>query len=555
MQVKGVVRRASGGAARESRRSGDRLEEMLVKGAPDSVSLGIEGAEVKLLVGGEPLATLSSGRDGRFEFHDEVNRPGATLVVRASKEGFQPREVTCPLEAEELDLEIPMEPQEIRLKVAVHDSARKPLGQVRVLITLGGRRIGFALSDESGVAAFDLDSRLKGRHLNYKAERRGFRSVSGKFELKEEGIVDITLRKRAAFPGLWIWGWRGAGVVGVLALLAGIAYLLLPERAVQIVVLRAEPAQIHQRSTTTLIWATLNAKSVILAGKSVPQSGSLKVRPTRTTEFTLVASNGSSEGKRTVTVEVAVPERVMNDLVLQFMKVYSQLRTHPAGAQLIDVADPFQALVAAGNKNGLLEADCRNDALDFAIDTLRTHQNLKDQDEARKMAEAHLRKEREALRNADYRAIFKHISECKDFCRPLMTQLVLCHVQFVAQHHPGMILFPTNSKSVSSRFSTGLLARVSEELVEDPAKSVWLMGRASKLGPAGFNQKLSLSRAAAVRDNLIEKGVSPDQIHLLAFSYEPPQITHQIARSYGVEELFLAEGEQYMNQSVVVVAY
>ncbi|MFQ5743418.1 MAG: OmpA family protein [Acidobacteriota bacterium] len=397
----------------------------------------------------------------------------------------------------------------------------------------------------------------------------------GEIVLERGAVLDVTMRRHGWFG--WLggisqlggisrlggigrlgeisWGWDKVAMVTTAAGVVLAGYFVLTGGTVTIDSFVAEPAKIEQDQSATLRWETLHSAEVTLNGNSVPESGTSKVHPKKTTEYTLVARNHGVEQQRTLTVEVSVPKELADGLVRQFMKVYTELKDSPIGDELLDSEHPSGFLAAAGSENQLVDQRCRQGALDFAVDTLRAHQQLESQNQAEQLFQEHMQEQRQAMSHASYREIFKHIVECKDYCRPWFTQLLQCHVLSVADRDPGIVLFPTNSRSVPAKYAQGLLAEVAKRATQDPAAQIWLMGRASKIGARDYNRTLSFGRAASVKEVLVNDGVSPARIEILAFGYEPPQITQQVAKQYDREALYLAEGEQLMNQSVVVVLY
>lgn len=532
---------------------------MKITGTVRSSGSTIEQARLTLLSAGNEIAATLSDDHGRFEMeldHADLQNSDA-LSLRLDKSGFKSVEtiVSAPLDEDPPQYDLELEKEEIEFKLIIKDQKGKPLEGVRILAQIDGDSIGRTITDYTGLATLLIDPELEGRQLFLRAEQRGMEEVSGEIELARDQVLPLTMHRRGWSLPFGILKKSGALLLLLPLLLFLLIFYSLPEDPVEVTVFEMQPPEIMQGETAMLKWATVNAVAVTINGTDVALSGSMEVSPERATEYRLVARNSLGEVEQEIRLPVNLPPEVLQGLVRQFMKIYSELRAHPAGGEQLDVEDPLNALVAAGEGNSLIQEDCRQDALDFAIDTLRHSAGLESTEEARIMAEEHIHHEQEALRGGNFQDLFQHLSECKEFCRPWISQVILCHIQTMAQRKPGIVLFATNSSQVAPRYVEGLLESVAAGLRGDPSRKVLLVGRASKLGPPGYNRKLSTKRATAVRDVLLDKGVPESQIEVLPLGYEPPQMNLEIGRAYGFEELYLAEGDQFMNQSVTVAVF
>ena len=73
------------------------------------------------------------------------------------------------------------------------------------------------------------------------------------------------------------------------------------------------------------------------------------------------------------------------------------------------------------------------------------------------------------------------------------------------------VKFDTDKASLKP-YSIGLLQQVASELRKNPSMKVAIQGHTDAIGDAGYNQALSLQRAATVVDFLIGAGVNPAQL-------------------------------------------
>jgi OOP family OmpA-OmpF porin len=73
------------------------------------------------------------------------------------------------------------------------------------------------------------------------------------------------------------------------------------------------------------------------------------------------------------------------------------------------------------------------------------------------------------------------------------------------------VTFETNSATLTGQSDT-VLNKVADDLKKHPRLKVELQGHTDSVGSDAYNQKLSARRAAAVRDYLVQQGVSPTQL-------------------------------------------
>jgi hypothetical protein len=209
---------------------------------------------------------------------------------------------------------VPGEEEKIELTVNLKDEKRTPLKGVKVSLEVSGEGVGVGISDNDGIFKISLSPDLEGRTINYKAELAGFVLASGAVLLKRETYHEITMKKITmkkppAQPSNRKW-------LKIAALVAGIAIVILavmiiwptikPEKP-EIKYFEASPSKISAGESSTLRWSvSLDATSRTIDHKigSVASAGREVVSPTKTTTYTLTATNEA--GKRSDSVKVIV---------------------------------------------------------------------------------------------------------------------------------------------------------------------------------------------------------------------------------------------------------
>ena len=80
-----------------------------------------------------------------------------------------------------------------------------------------------------------------------------------------------------------------------------------------------------------------------------------------------------------------------------------------------------------------------------------------------------------------------------------------------------------------SKSSAAGLKRLARDLMDRPGFNLEIQARVDSAGPEAFNFMLTQARAAAVRDYLVEEGVSAERLIARGFGSEPiPQANGQL---------------------------
>ena len=90
------------------------------------------------------------------------------------------------------------------------------------------------------------------------------------------------------------------------------------------------------------------------------------------------------------------------------------------------------------------------------------------------------------------------------------------------------VTFETNSATLTGQ-SSAVLDKVADELKAHPRLKVELQGHTDSVGSDAYNLKLSSRRAAAVRDYLVNQGVSPTQLTSKGYGESVPVADNKTA--------------------------
>jgi len=217
----------------------------------------------------------------------------------------------------------------------------------------------------------------------------------------------------------------------------------------------------------------------------------------------------------------------------------------------------LQGLTVARSDNPLLEQACREQALEANTRRLQDQGTYASDAETLQATMEHMHMHHEFIRGqqVSYGRYLASLSECREFCAPLVASLMQCHVLSVARKPHGIVLFELASSRVEPPFRTGVIDEMASSWKEAPDSRILLVGRASPIGNLEYNRRLAAQRALAVRDELTGLGVPFERIRPMWFGWEPPQIDREIAGEYGFGTLYEENGHDTLNQSVVMVIF
>lgn len=213
---------------------------------------------------------------------------------------------------------------------------KEPLGEAKITLSVGTTEMASLYSDGKGYFAHEESTDYIGETLTCAAEKEGFKTKTLTRTIEEQIIpLEIAMEEEAQepipkpngksiLPKILI----GAGIGVVILIMAIVAVFVIRNKVeilpAEIVAFKAAPPTINKGSRSILTWKTENAVEVIIEplGKEFKPSGEIKVRPDKTTTYTLMARN--EEGKevgRKVTVKVSPVIREVSPVVREVSPV------------------------------------------------------------------------------------------------------------------------------------------------------------------------------------------------------------------------------------------
>jgi outer membrane protein OmpA-like peptidoglycan-associated protein len=164
--------------------------------------------------------------------------------------------------------------------------------------------------------------------------------------------------------------------------------------------------------------------------------------------------------------------------------------------------------------------------------------------------EAHLAEQINKIRLGEYTAdqLNDHIASCTRFCALLLGEIFIANMREIAKLPHELIFFDLDKDQVSSRY----LQRLVNFAKKYNNQNLYLIGRASYIGGAGYNKELSERRVKQVEGILRKRGLSNWQLKSTWLGFEAPQLTRDIADSYKIDPQEYKADLFNLNQSVVL---
>ena len=274
-------------------------------------------AKVVLYVGETELATLHTSKDGTFELEQDLDQHvGEDLICKATKAQFKLGETAYKIGTDDIGINIELEAiKPLKTEPLIPTPPPDKPKSNKNIIIIGGAVCAALLvaiviyfitrpkpvkivSFKATPATID-----KGDSVTLTWEIQNAKNAS----ISEIGKVKITSGSREEKPQkTTTYILSAAGEKDRQEKTITVEVNIPP---VKIVSFKAEPSTVDKGKSSTLTWETENAEKVTIDEiGEVESSGSKKVRPQKTTSYTLTAKGEKDKLSETCRVEVSAPE-------------------------------------------------------------------------------------------------------------------------------------------------------------------------------------------------------------------------------------------------------
>lgn len=161
--------------------------------------------------------------------------------------------------------------------------------------------------------------------------------------------------------------------------------------------------------------------------------------------------------------------------------------------------------------------------------------------------------------------VLEEMLDCRKSCGKILNKFAALYTESSRMYFAGIVRFNTGGRKVENSYkgdrSHGFIQVNNEEQLKtalsrwqkDPSQRIQLDARSSIPGSTDINDRISRTRAEAVMGWLTANGVPTAQISIRWLGKYGPLINGNVARAYGIGEMFEKYGQNRAKQSTGLV--
>jgi len=164
--------------------------------------------------------------------------------------------------------------------------------------------------------------------------------------------------------------------------------------------------------------------------------------------------------------------------------------------------------------------------------------------------EKHFVEQINKIRNHEYseQEFYQHVANCKRFCGQLIDKMIAASTEEISKFPHDVVFFDLNKDTVSPAFQK----KIRDFVGRNKNQSIFIVGRASRIGALTYNKELSGRRVKSVTRILRRGGLPEDRIKSMWIGFEAPQLTRTLAELYKIDPNEYKGDLFQLNQSVVL---
>ncbi|MFV9631506.1 MAG: TIR domain-containing protein [Methanosarcinales archaeon] len=151
----------------------------------DSVSRNpAQEASIKLSIEGRQIASITSNKQGEYEFIAEQDYTGQTLDISIKKDNYIKKNISFEIDRPTIKSDILLDGNKIKIKGKICDEADNPLDNGSISFSIGNSTIDLT-SDKNGSFSFTVGQQFLNQGIGYEVNKEGFKIKNGKLKLLE----------------------------------------------------------------------------------------------------------------------------------------------------------------------------------------------------------------------------------------------------------------------------------------------------------------------------------------------------------------------------------
>jgi hypothetical protein len=141
-------------------------------------------ASIKLSIEGRQIASITSNKQGEYEFIAEQDYTGQTLDISIEKDNYIKKNISYEIDRPTIKSDILLDEIKVKIKGKICDETDNPLDNGSISFSIGKSTIDLT-SDKDGSFSFTVDQQFLNQGIGYEVNKEGFEIKSGKLKLLE----------------------------------------------------------------------------------------------------------------------------------------------------------------------------------------------------------------------------------------------------------------------------------------------------------------------------------------------------------------------------------
>jgi hypothetical protein len=182
-------------------------------------------ASIKLSIEGKQIASITSNKQGEYEFIAEQDYTGQTLDISIEKDNYIKKNISYEIDRPTIKSDILLDEIKVKIKGKICDETDNPLDNGSISFSIGKSTIDLT-SDKDGSFSFTVGQQFLNQSIGYEVNKEGFKTKSGKLKLLENlKCINISKSIPPTVSNKSMWIKNAVVGIGLIGLTGLVIYL------------------------------------------------------------------------------------------------------------------------------------------------------------------------------------------------------------------------------------------------------------------------------------------------------------------------------------------
>jgi hypothetical protein len=182
-------------------------------------------ASIKLSIEGRQIASITSNKQGEYEFIAEQDYTGQTLDISIEKDNYIKKNIYYEIDRPTIKSDILLDEIKVKIKGKICDETDNPLDNASISFSIGKSTIDLT-SDKDGSFSFTVGQQFLNQSIGYEVNKEGFEIKSGKLKLLENlKCINISKSIPPTVSNKSMWIKNAVVGIGLIGLTGLVIYL------------------------------------------------------------------------------------------------------------------------------------------------------------------------------------------------------------------------------------------------------------------------------------------------------------------------------------------